>query len=129
MSDLTFHSSLIKPSALQEAVATNAVTLFYADWCGHCQRMKPVFEQVAGELKGGESLPHVHYTRMDYDKYGGEVTQMNIGAEEFGSGVHTVVKGFPTILFFSKEGRTSQYQGGPDPATLSAAIREFFQGE
>lgn len=121
-------SSLIKPSALQEAVATNAVTLFYADWCGHCQRMKPVFEEVAGQLKGGApDLPHVHYTRMDYDKYGGEVTQMNIGADEFGSGVHTEIKGFPTILFFSKDGRKTQYQGGPDPETLSAAIRAFFR--
>ena len=43
-------AQLYKPSALAEAVRANSVVMFYADWCGHCQRMKPVFEEVAMTL-------------------------------------------------------------------------------
>ena len=118
-------STQINPKALKKAVNTNSVVLFFADWCPHCQVMKPVYERVSRGLKAGD-LKNVHFTKMDYAKHGEEVTHENIGKERFGAGVHTAIKGFPTILFFSKQGDSEMYAGGPDPENLSSAIRAFF---
>ena len=64
-----------------------------APWCGHCQRLKPIYEEVATELKDkvkvGALDATVHQTQAN--KYG--------------------VKGFPTIKL-SVNGQPEDYNGG-----------------
>lgn len=64
-----------------------------APWCGHCQRLKPIYEEVATELKGkvkvGALDATVHQTQAN--KY--------------------QIKGFPTIKVFVN-GEPEDYNGG-----------------
>ena len=45
---------------------------FYADWCGPCQALKPVIEELAGELKGKVAFGklNVDQNRESAGKYG-----------------------------------------------------------
>jgi len=66
---------------------------FYAPWCGHCQRLKPIYEEVATELKG-----KVKVAALD-------ATENQVQANKYG------VKGFPTIKVFVN-GEPEDYNGG-----------------
>jgi len=66
---------------------------FYAPWCGHCQRLKPIYEEVATELKD-----KVKVAALD-------ATENQIQANKYG------VKGFPTIKLFVN-GEAEDYNGG-----------------
>eukprot|EP00878_Enallax_costatus_P001518 GHUV01001669.1.p1 GENE.GHUV01001669.1~~GHUV01001669.1.p1 ORF type:complete len:459 (+),score=78.64 GHUV01001669.1:164-1540(+) len=70
---------------------------FYAPWCGHCQALKPAWEQAAKALKG-----IVNVAAVDCDEH-------KSLAGEHG------VQGFPTIKFFYvSDGKikSSSYNGG-----------------
>jgi thioredoxin len=48
---------------------------FYATWCGPCQMMSPILEQVGGHLKD-----RLQVVKIDTDKYPGLATQYQIHA-------------------------------------------------
>ncbi|KAI0563820.1 Disulfide-isomerase PDIA-3 Endoplasmic reticulum lumen [Gracilaria domingensis] len=56
-----------------------------AEWCGHCQKLKPVYAKVAAELKKA-GVEHVKFAMM-------EATE-NDAPDEYKA------RGFPTIYFF-----------------------------
>ena len=67
---------------------------FYAPWCGHCQRLTPEWEKLAGALKGMINVGAVDMT-----------TDQEAGAA-YG------IRGFPTIKFFgSNKNAPEDYQG------------------
>jgi len=66
---------------------------FFAPWCGHCQRLKPIWEEVATELKGKVKVGALDAT----------VHQAQASKYE--------VKGFPTIKAFIN-GVPEEYNGG-----------------
>lgn len=35
---------------------------FYAPWCGHCKKLAPIWNEVAGELKGEVKFGNVDAT-------------------------------------------------------------------
>ena len=127
-------AKLISPKALRQAVRSNAVVLVFVEWCGECQRMAPVFEAVANELKGG-GLGHVHFCRLDYGRHGAAITAEQIGRNQgtFVAGFHECVKEFPTIVLFQKNPASMAlydvHAGGADAAALKATIRAFFDEE
>jgi len=71
------------------------LVLFYADWCGHCQTVKPEWEKAAKEAKGN-------------------MIKINCGDKE-GKSADLMTKykvdGFPTIIIF-EDGEPKEYKGG-----------------
>ncbi|OEH75015.1 protein disulfide isomerase-related protein [Cyclospora cayetanensis] len=74
---------------------------FFAEWCGHCQRFAPVYEQVSKALRGVASVVAVSDESV---------------MQEFG------VKGFPTIMVVvgrgGKKPKTFKFEGNRDANTL-----------
>jgi len=67
---------------------------FYAPWCGHCQRLTPEWEKLAGALKGIINVGAVDMT-----------TDQEAGAA-YG------IRGFPTLKFFgANKNAPEDYQG------------------
>lgn len=64
-----------------------------APWCGHCQRLKETYEQVATELKGKVKVGAL------------DATVHQVQANKYG------VQGFPTIKIFI-DGKPEDYNGG-----------------
>lgn len=59
-----------------------ALVDFYADWCGPCQAMKPVIDELAGEMKG-----KVSFAKANMD-------QAAASASKYG------IMSIPTLLIF-----------------------------
>ncbi len=128
-------TKLITPAYLADAVYSNSVVVVFADWCGHCTKFAPIYEQVARELKEGGELPvNVHFCRLNYPKHGEAVTKQRIGKESRLGGESTLfadlVKEFPTVVMYRKSASEPLvYTGGPDAEALRAAITTFFAEE
>lgn len=56
---------------------------FYAPWCGHCQKLAPVWEKLAQSLKNDDKIS---VSKIDCTQYRSICTQFD-------------VKGFPTLLW------------------------------
>lgn len=73
--------------------------LFHADWCGHCQTLKPEWirlkEMVAGFSLAVSELEHA--------------TLAFIGRKELAP--YCNVAGYPTLMLLKGPGRSSQYSG------------------
>jgi thioredoxin 1 len=76
----------------------------FAQWCGPCKAIKPVFEEQAAQH------PDATFIALDVDEH------MEF-AEAYG------VTGLPTFLFF-RSGRLLQTVTGANPATLADAIAQ-----
>lgn len=68
--------------------------------CGHCKSLAPIWEKVAGNLKGLVKVVHVDCT----------VDQGLCGRFS--------VQGYPTLKLFKDHGKSVDYQQGRDAATL-----------
>lgn len=87
------------PGVRQEIVRPKEKTLvlFAADWCGHCQHFKPVWDQIKQKLasmatQGGPSINAIEIDSKQASSYG--------------------IKGFPTVRLY--EGRPSPTAQGKD---------------
>ncbi len=82
------HVTELDDAKLKGFLVKNRLALidFYADWCGPCQALKPVIEELAGEMKG-----KVAFAKMDVD-------QNRESAGKYG------IMSMPTLLVF-REGK------------------------
>jgi thioredoxin 1 len=94
-------------SKFQEIVKSDIPTLvdFYATWCGPCQAMMPVLEQLKGKMGN-----KVRILKIDVDK------NQSI-AEKF------KVRGVPTFVLFQKGEILWRQSGGMDVRTLEQKIK------
>lgn len=88
------------PHAIKDTANPLWLLKFYAPWCGHCKRMAPVLDQVAGKLKGKMAIGKI------------DCTQHKPLCNQFG------VRGFPTLKY-SLDGEIYDYVGGRDAAALT----------
>lgn len=68
---------------------------FYAPWCGHCQLLAPVWQEVSKHFQSDSS---VTIAKIDCTKYKSTCNQYDI-------------KGYPTLLWFDKGRKIEKYQG------------------
>ncbi|KAL0232515.1 hypothetical protein PCE1_002856 [Barthelona sp. PCE] len=110
LGDANFNSEVIR-SELPVMVK------FFAPWCGHCQRLEPVYEEVAKTIRqnvGGIMIAEVN---CDDEKQ---------TCSEFG------IQGFPTIKVFSGKGnqrRPTDYQGERSKTAMVRFVIKYLKGK
>lgn len=86
-----------------------AIVDFYADWCGPCKMLAPIFEELSKEYKG----------KIDFYKLDTEKEQEIAGM--FG------VRSIPTIMFMQADGKEPQVlQGALPKPQLIEVIHQVF---
>lgn len=88
--------------------STIVVADFYADWCGPCKQIAPIFEQLSAQL----SRPNkITFAKIDTDK------QQDL-SRSYG------VKAMPTFMVF-KNARRVEFIEGADPRRLSNVVKDL----
>jgi protein disulfide-isomerase len=84
------------------------LTLYHADWCGHCQKFKPIWFEVKEKFKNNK--------KFKFDEV--EETQMNGKLPKINN---KEIRGFPTIKVVN--GNTeAEYGGNRDLETFISFI-------
>lgn len=83
--------------------------LFYADWCGHCKRFKPVFDGELKSLVSNSKIP-VELEAIDCDKNPQIASKYN-------------VSGFPTLIL-EVNNKPIEYQGNRSSENIIGFIKE-----
>lgn len=98
-----------KPKVVQESFKSagggkkDVFVLYYADWCGHCQSMKPEWYKAKKALK--KSAPKVLVKEVNAGDNSEVAAQENI-------------EGFPTVVLNCKNGEKKEYNGDRSAADL-----------
>lgn len=77
-------------------------TLYYVDWCPHCKSVKPMFEDFAKNGFVTIAGKNVQVRAIECEKQSKEAEGKPI-------------KGYPTFLLETAEGKTVEYQGDRSP--------------
>lgn len=87
------------------------LVLYYADWCGHCQTLKPKWDELAAKYNG---------TQVG----GYNVTIDKVNGDEFPEKTQELqIKGFPTIIMY-KDGEKTVYTGDRSMESLEEFVRK-----
>jgi len=95
-----------------------SITLYHADWCGHCQRFKPEWEKVKSLITDHNATNlnnKINYTEYEATKDADIIRQGGI-------------EGFPTIMT-QINGKTSEYKGGRTADAIMSALKNESVGE
>jgi len=75
----------------------NTFTMYYADWCGHCKKAKPDFEQFMA--------------KSPVDINGTPCVIRMISPEKQPEEAKRKLNGFPTFMLDTTDGQTVEYKG------------------
>jgi thiol-disulfide isomerase/thioredoxin len=77
---------------------TNTFTMYYADWCGHCKKIKPEFETFmkSGPISAGGKSCQIRMISPE---------------KEPDAAAGKPIKGFPTFLMETTDGQVVEYKG------------------
>ncbi|XP_018328109.1 thioredoxin domain-containing protein 5 homolog [Agrilus planipennis] len=93
-----------------EVPKNNHFIMFYAPWCGHCQRLGPTWEQLAEMLNEDDS--NIRIAKVDC------TTDSKICSEQD-------ITGYPTLKFFKRGSLESvKFRGTRDLPSLTTFINE-----
>lgn len=81
---------------------------FYAPWCGHCQKLAPIWEELAQSLESDNS---VGIAKVDCTQHRNVCNQFD-------------VKGYPTLLWIEDGKKIDKYQGARAQENLKTYIKE-----
>ncbi|XP_017776586.1 PREDICTED: thioredoxin-like protein 1 [Nicrophorus vespilloides] len=91
---------------LSLAAAKLVVADFTASWCGPCQRIAPVFQQLAGKY------PNAVFLKIDVDKCQDTAAAQGVSA-------------MPTFIFYRNKTKVDRLQGA-DPSSLENKIKQYY---
>lgn len=99
VSDATFEAEVLKAGG-------PVVVDFWAEWCGPCKAMAPVFERVAAEFE-----PEVRFLKVDTEAERELAARYNIRA-------------IPTLMLFRQGQLVAQQPGAMDGTMLRNWLRQ-----
>lgn len=103
------------PSA--SPVSENTFTMYYADWCPHCQAAKPEFKELVEKGYIGEGAARCKVKMVGLEE---NPEEMKAAGDK--------IKGFPTFMLETPGGQTYEYQGERNTAGYLAFINEKLGG-
>ncbi len=104
MSEITYLTEETYEPTISEAPA--AVVDFYADWCGPCKAMLPIYEACAQEY--------------------GSIAFCKINVDEHKKlALRNRVMGIPCFMFFKNGKMVKRIDGAVDETTFKAALNEL----
>ena len=125
---------------LPENISKNdkVLVLFYADWCGHCKKFMPKWDEYCAEYNGSSESSEIETEGENMDdalknaiqqvqsesssKSNKKMLKVNCGDVNNESHVKIMkqynIKGYPTILEIKKNGEFSEYEGGKDKDSI-----------
>lgn len=90
------------------SLSKSTLVLFYAPWCSHCNHFQPIYEEAASLVKQADL--HVDFAMLNGAVYTKSVETYQI-------------KGFPTVILFSK-GKQLVYNGKRVSSDIVAWLKE-----
>ena len=90
---------------------SNVVVFFTAPWCGHCQRLKPVMNNVFGRFKSYKSPGSIISVSEN------EMPRLTVDNN---------IRGFPTIRHYNNGTKVNDYNGMRDEKSISDYLAKIF---
>lgn len=94
-------------SATDNTVSKPTVIDFYADWCGPCRQIAPLFEELESEY--GD---RIQFSRVNVDDSAEHAARYGITS-------------IPTFIFLDAEGKLVATVTGADPVALQAEVKKL----
>lgn len=86
-----------------------AVSIFYMDWCPHCQRMKPVFDKVRDDL-----AEHINVFTINCEAHPDVADEVEVRA-------------YPTIVIYLHGKEVTRLTGDQTVESIESAITKIQQ--
>lgn len=105
------HASQVRQddSVAGSPVSTPVAIDFYADWCGPCRQISPLFDQLA-------------------DKYGDRIEFKRVNIDEDGQlAAQYGITSIPTFIFLDAEGNVVNKIVGADHESLTSAVKKLYE--
>jgi thioredoxin-like negative regulator of GroEL len=98
------------PSKFEDDVLNGSgkkLVVFYADWCGHCKKIKPLWDDAASTVNKDDR----NTWKMWKINVGGDTSPNDATDEQNSLAKKYNVKGYPTIYMFENGQLVSEYEG------------------